>query len=102
VKIVYTGLRPGEKLHEVLFGPDEVAVALSHGLISHVPVPPLAAAAIGQLDLRLPRSALVNTLRELALRSYARPAADLNRTGGDVLRAHDTLGPERPPASATA
>ena len=42
VEIVYTGLRPGEKLHEVLFGPGEQDVRLSHPLVSHVMVPPIA------------------------------------------------------------
>lgn len=42
IEIVYTGLRPGEKLHEVLFGPHECAVASCHPLISSVSVPPIA------------------------------------------------------------
>ena len=41
VPIVYTGLRPGEKLHEVLLGAGEVDVRPTHPLISQVPVPPL-------------------------------------------------------------
>ena len=40
-EIEYTGLRPGEKLHEVLLGADEVDVRPHHELISQVPVPPL-------------------------------------------------------------
>ena len=40
IDIVYTGLRPGEKMHEVLFGPDEVGIAVEHPKISHVIVPP--------------------------------------------------------------
>ena len=75
VEIVYTGLRPGEKLHEVLFDPDEVPVASSHRLITHVLVPPLATTAISRLDPQLPASVLIDTLRELALGSHAGTAA---------------------------
>lgn len=41
VEIVYTGLRPGEKLHEVLFSEGETDERPFHPLISHAPVPPL-------------------------------------------------------------
>ncbi len=41
VPIAYTGLRPGEKLHEVLLGAGEFDDRPRHPLISHVPVPPL-------------------------------------------------------------
>lgn len=41
LEIVYTGLRPGEKLHEELLGQGEPDYRPVHPLISHVPVPPL-------------------------------------------------------------
>jgi hypothetical protein len=41
VDIVYTGLRPGEKLHEDLFGTGERDDRPFHPLISHVGVPAL-------------------------------------------------------------
>lgn len=49
LEIVYTGLRPGEKLHEDLFGADEFDVRPKHPLISHVPVPPLQYDAVVSL-----------------------------------------------------
>jgi FlaA1/EpsC-like NDP-sugar epimerase len=41
VDIIFTGLRPGEKLHESLFNDNETAGATSHPLISQVAVPPV-------------------------------------------------------------
>jgi FlaA1/EpsC-like NDP-sugar epimerase len=42
IEIVFTGLRPGEKLHEVLMGQAEIDERHAHPLISHCQVPPLA------------------------------------------------------------
>jgi FlaA1/EpsC-like NDP-sugar epimerase len=42
LEIVYTGLRPGEKVHEDLLATDEDDVRPIHPLITHVPVPPLS------------------------------------------------------------
>lgn len=41
IPVEYTGLRPGEKLHEVLLGRREQDIRPNHRLISQVPVPPL-------------------------------------------------------------
>jgi FlaA1/EpsC-like NDP-sugar epimerase len=41
IEITYTGLRPGEKLHEVLQGHDEVPRPSAHPLIARVEVEPL-------------------------------------------------------------
>ena len=42
VEIVYTGLRPGEKMHEVLFSPDEMPSASEHPMIQRVEVPAMS------------------------------------------------------------
>ncbi|UFU07267.1 polysaccharide biosynthesis protein [Ruania halotolerans] len=41
VKIVFTGLRSGEKMHEILFNESEHGEKRHHPMISHVAVPPL-------------------------------------------------------------
>ena len=65
IEIVYTGLRPGEKLHEDLFGAGEEVIRRVHPLISHVHVPPLDPASIERLDPALPAAAVTAQLREL-------------------------------------
>ena len=50
VDIVYTGLRPGEKLTEDLLGQDEVDERPHHPLIRHVPAAPLSPDAVTSLD----------------------------------------------------
>lgn len=42
IKVVYTGLRPGEKMHEDLIGTDEQDERPKHPLITHVRVKPLS------------------------------------------------------------
>ena len=50
VEIVFTGLRHGEKLHEVLFSQGEGHVASAHPLITQVPVPPITPGEIIAAD----------------------------------------------------
>lgn len=55
IEVVYTGLRPGEKLEEVLFGSDEVGVAVAHPKIAHVVVPAVNDALVAdELDRAAP------------------------------------------------
>ncbi|MFM7126573.1 MAG: SDR family NAD(P)-dependent oxidoreductase [Actinomycetota bacterium] len=44
LRVVFTGLRAGEKLHESLFADDEVDLRPVHPHVSHVPAPPLSPA----------------------------------------------------------
>lgn len=50
IKIVFTGLRPGEKLHEDLISVGELDVRRAHELISHVSVPALRPTQLGLID----------------------------------------------------
>jgi len=53
IEIVFTGLRPGEKLHEVLHGALEDPRPTEHPLISVVGVPPIARRAINAMEAQL-------------------------------------------------
>jgi FlaA1/EpsC-like NDP-sugar epimerase len=66
IDIAYTGLRPGEKLHEVLLGANETDHRPDHPLISRVPVPPLDGAVLSLLDPAASRAELIRVLRWLA------------------------------------
>jgi FlaA1/EpsC-like NDP-sugar epimerase len=75
IDIVYTGMRPGEKLHEVLFGADEVGSSPTHHRISHVSVPPLS---VHQLPVAKPEATDAETiavLREAVTRQDIRSTA---------------------------
>ena len=49
IDVQYTGLRPGEKLHERLVGTNEVAASRGHPLILHTTVEPIDASVIDSL-----------------------------------------------------
>ncbi len=65
IRIVYTGLRPGEKLSEDLFGDGEIDERPGHPLISHVSVAPLGPEALDVLDPRLSPAAIRGLLGAL-------------------------------------
>lgn len=50
IEIVFTGIREGEKLHEVLFSGMEDSTATTHPLISRVGVPPRAPTVLAAVD----------------------------------------------------
>ena len=71
VDIVFTGLRPGEKLHEQLLGTGEIDARPFHPLISQVPVPPVELRDLALLDPSADADEIVTVMRELC---YAEPA----------------------------
>ncbi|GIF22479.1 FlaA1/EpsC-like NDP-sugar epimerase [Actinoplanes tereljensis] len=75
VEISYTGLRPGEKLAEVLFGAGETDQRPFHPLISHVEVPPLDPALVRELDVETDPVEIAAALAELCARRALWPAA---------------------------
>jgi FlaA1/EpsC-like NDP-sugar epimerase len=80
ITIEYSGLRPGEKLHEVLASPDEEGERPFHPLISHSSVPPLESVALdSQPDAD--SDAVLATMKEFggALGASAAVPGDLRR-----------------------
>jgi FlaA1/EpsC-like NDP-sugar epimerase len=66
ITIQYTGLRGGEKLHEVLLGPDEPDRRPAHPLISQVPVEAIDPQAVRAIDAHAPDEGLVAELANLS------------------------------------
>jgi FlaA1/EpsC-like NDP-sugar epimerase len=77
IDIVYTGLKPGEKLHEVLFGDGELDNRPRHPMVSHVAVPTVAATQVSSLPLDEPR--------ELVLRSIAKMSLNMTTTTQEFI-----------------
>jgi FlaA1/EpsC-like NDP-sugar epimerase len=71
VDVVYTGLRPGEKVHERLLGADERDRRPMHALIAHVSVPPISTDEVEELVAA--DGDLVDRLRALCGASAAAP-----------------------------
>jgi FlaA1/EpsC-like NDP-sugar epimerase len=65
IDLVFTGLKPGEKLHEVRLGSGEVDRRPIHPLISHVPVPGVTHDEVLTVPVRGDNDAVVAALRSL-------------------------------------
>ncbi|MBC7596061.1 MAG: polysaccharide biosynthesis protein [Kineosporiaceae bacterium] len=65
VDVVFTGLKHGEKLHEVLFGTGEDDVRPMHPLVSHVRVPQMDPTIVRDISLADVNDALVRTVAEM-------------------------------------
>ncbi len=65
--IVYTGMRPGEKLHEDLLGADETDLRPSHPLITQAHVPPLAPALASAIGTETRTADVIAALSQLCL-----------------------------------
>jgi FlaA1/EpsC-like NDP-sugar epimerase len=79
VNVVYTGLRPGEKMHEVLFGQGEPDNRPEHPLVSHVPVSPLEGFQLSPLDSCGSTQELLPALRSLCTVVTSQNTLDLIR-----------------------
>jgi FlaA1/EpsC-like NDP-sugar epimerase len=90
VDIVFTGLRPGEKLTEDLLGQGETGARTRHPLISHVPVAPLPAERLASLDPQGHGEALRQAL--------ARCAADAAWPAGPSRGQPSGVSPQHRPA----
>ena len=65
IEILYTGLRPGEKLNEELLGSEEVIERTVHPLISHVQAEPLSPSTLAALDVAEPGALIRKRLENL-------------------------------------
>ncbi len=65
IRIEYTGLRPGEKLHEELFAPHESPRPSEHRLISAVEVPGLDPALVRGIEPTRPNEAIARAMQKL-------------------------------------
>ena len=65
ISVTYTGMRPGEKLHETLLGEGELDFRPVHPLVTHAQVPPMAPSWTHDLDVDDKREQINELLRNL-------------------------------------
>lgn len=95
IEIVFTGLRPGEKMHEILLGNGEAANRPFHPMIDHVVVDPLDLSA--GLDHCAAHGVAPNTLAGLALMTDCSPHIDPGTVVGGARPDHSPTSPRRTP-----
>jgi FlaA1/EpsC-like NDP-sugar epimerase len=77
IDIVYTGLREGEKMAEVLYGACEDPQPTGHPLISRVTAPGLAPDTLGALDHGTRGPALIQEMELLSMTTRERGSDDV-------------------------
>jgi FlaA1/EpsC-like NDP-sugar epimerase len=85
VEIVYTGLKPGEKLHEDLFGDGEEDLRPLHPLISHVVVPPLHPYETKAIDPYAESPQVIKEIAALCHRDGAVPSQPVTGRGSQHI-----------------
>ena len=87
--IVFTGLRPGEKLHEELFCRGEVPQPSEHELIRTVEVPPLATALVEEIETAGTADEMMRRLHDLVARIDSGLAGEIDLTlAGEIDLTH--------------
>jgi FlaA1/EpsC-like NDP-sugar epimerase len=86
IPIVFTGLRPGEKMHEELFADGEEAHQADHELIRYVRVPDLDPALVRDVDATVPAKDMASLLEFLA-RTMTVALGDLAPAAGESAAA---------------
>lgn len=88
IEIVFTGMRPGEKMHEVLLGRGEGADRPFHPMIDHVDVAPLtltqALDACAKIDVPAHTVAGLEVMAECAVTDLSATVSRLGRPGDRV------------------
>ena len=78
-RIVFTGLREGEKLHEELFGANEPDERPVHPQVSHVKVPPVSEVDALEMDPWETTATIMAELHGLCRRMHEQPLSRTDR-----------------------